>query len=265
MCPADPFGHLCRAFRIRIPLFASMCVIVFLCAGLTSCVGHYCIEGIFNPGGTITGGTGACVVNKAMGNVSIRLTSSAVPTDGPMAPNFSHLFVTLQGIEAHPDSSAEESSPDWEELAPEFVLEPMQFDLLAHSANSCATNRVPAARVSAGAYRAIRLRLATSHPAPGDAAPVVNACGARGLHCGVSPDGHLHPLALGGGSPILRLTPDRISGGFFYVLPEAETHLTIEFNRFASFAAPSGEAVQLTPVFTVDAAPSCGDALSSDQ
>ena len=264
MYPADPFSHPCRFFRYRIISFVSMCAIVFLCVALTSCVGHYCIEGIFNPGGTITGGTGACVVNKTVGNVSIRFTSSAVPTDGPMAPNLSHVFVTLQGIEAHPNASAEESSADWEELAPEFAREPIQIDLLARSANSCATNRVAAALVSAGAYRQIRLRLAPSHPAPGDAAPVVNACGASGLHCGVSPDGHLHPLALGG-SPILCLTPDRISGGFFYVLPEAETHLTIEFNRFASFAAPSGDAVQLTPVFTVDAAPSCRDALSSEQ
>jgi hypothetical protein len=257
MLSADTILQLSQFFRTRIPVFTSLCAVVFMCVALTSCVGHYCIMGVFNPGSTITGNNGECVNNKAMGNVSVRVTTAAASADGPMVPNLLHLFVTVQGIEAHPNAMAPEDSPDWEELAPDLVREPMQIDLLAHPANSCATNRSPSALVAAGTYRQIRLRLVPNHPATGDAVPAVNACGALGPHCAVSPDGHVHPLAFDSGATILRVAPDRIPGGFFHVLPDTETHLNIEFNALASFAASSGDTVQVTPVFSVDSAAPC--------
>jgi hypothetical protein len=237
---------------------------VLFCFALNGCSGDYCIIGIFNPTGIVTGTNNPCVNNKAMGNVSVRFTAAAAFADGPIAPNLLHLFVTVQGIEAHPNATAPEDSPDWEELAPNLAREPMQLDLLAHSANFCATNRVSGALVASGAYRQIRLRLVPNHLAAGGAIPEENACGELGFHCAVSRDGYIHPLAFVGDATSLRIAPDRISGGFFHVLPEIDTHLTIEFNPFASFAAPLGDTVQLTPIFKVDAAASCGTGVPSE-
>ncbi|MGA8221869.1 MAG: DUF4382 domain-containing protein [Candidatus Acidiferrales bacterium] len=228
-----------------------------MCVALTSCGGDYCIVGVFNPGGTITGGTGVCAINKVFGNVSVSMTSAAASSDAPMAPNLLHIYVTLQGIEAHPSATAPDDSPDWEELAPDLSREPIQIDLLAHQTNSCAANLVPAAPVSAGAYHQIRLRLVPNRSPVEEAFASKNACGELGFHCAVSPDGRSHPLILDSGATTLRVAPDRISGGFFSVLPDVATHLTIEFNPFSTFASPSGEAVQIIPVFSVEPTASC--------
>jgi len=264
MSPASPFSQLSGSFRARRPAAALLSATVLFCLALNGCSGDYCIVGIFNPTGIVTGTNNPCVNNKVMGNVSVRITSAVATTGGPMAPNLVHLFVTLQGIEAHPSAMASEDSRDWEELAPDLMREPMQIDLLAHTANFCATNRVPGALVAAGAYRQIRLRLVPNHIAAGDAVPRINVCGELVFHCAVSPDGHVHPLAFDGRATNLRVAPDRISGGFFHILPETDTYLTIEFNPFASFATSSGDTVQLTPIFKVDAAASCGTAVPSE-
>ena len=265
MSPASPFSQLSGSFRARRPAAALLSATVLFCFALNGCSGDYCIVGIFNPTGIVTGTNNPCVNNKVMGNVSVRITSAVATTGGPMAPNLVHLFVTLQGIEAHPSAMAPEDSRDWEELAPDLMREPMQIDLLAHTANFCATNRVPGALVAAGAYRQIRLRLVPNHIAAGDAVPRINVCGELVFHCAVSPDGHVHPLAFDGGATNLRVAPDRISGGFFHVLPETDTHLTIEFNPFSSFATSSGDTIQLNPIFTMDTAALCGTAMTSEQ
>ena len=264
MYPANTVNQQSRFFQSRRPGIIFLCATALFCVVLTGCSGDYCIMGVFNPGGTVTGNTGGCVNNKAMGNVSVRIPSAAVSTDGPMAPNLLHVYITLQAIEAHPSAVATEDSPDWEELAPDFKRQPMQIDLLAHSPNSCGRDRVSSALVAAGVYRQIRLRFARKQAATSIAAPAENACGALGFHCAVSPDGHMHPLAFDAGVTTLRVAPDRITGSFFYVLPDRDTHLIIEFNPFASVAAPSGDSIQLTPIFTVDTLASCGNAVPSE-
>ena len=263
MHPTDPSSQQSRFFRTWRHGGALLCATALLFFALNGCSGDYCITGIFNPTGIVTGTNNPCVNNKAMGNISVQFTSAAASTDGPMAPNLLHLFVTVRGIEAHPSAMAAEDSPDWEELAPDLVREPRQIDLLAHAGNFCAANRVPAV-VAAGAYRQIRLRLVPNHIAAGDAVRRNNECGELGFQCVVSPDGHIHLLAFDGGATSLRVAPDRISGGFFSVLPDTDTHLTIEFNPFASFAAPSAHTVQLTPTFSVDTAASCGAVVPSE-
>jgi hypothetical protein len=264
MYPANTVNQQSRFFQSRRPGIPFLFATAFLCIALTGCTGDYCIMGVFNPGGTVTGNTGGCVNNKAVGHVSVRITTAAVSSDGPTMPNLLHVFVTLQGIEAHPNAMAPGDSPDWEELAPDLKRDPMQIDLLAPSTKSCATNRVPTALVAAGAYRQIRLRLAPNPFATDNHAPPINACGEIGPHCAVSPDGRIHPLAFDAGVTTLRVAPDRITGGFFHVLPDTDTHLIIAFNPFASVAAPSGEAIRITPVFTVYTAISSATAAGFD-
>jgi hypothetical protein len=264
MFPADVFRRLSGFVRVHRPA-AGLLSTVLLCCALIGCSGDYCIIGIFNPTGIVTGTTAACVNKVAMGNVSVRVNSAANSSDGPIAPNLQHVFVTLQGIEAHRSAVAPDDSPDWEELAPDLAREPIQIDLMAELANSCPTNGIPSAQIAAGAYRQIRLRLAPSRTASGEAVLAQNACGEFGSQCAISPDGRIHPLTFGEGTSLVHIAPDRISGGFFNVLPDADIHLTIEFNRFASFAMPAGDAVQLTPVFTAETAASCGASAAFEQ
>jgi hypothetical protein len=46
------------------------------------------------------------------------------------------------------------------------------------------------------------------------------------------------------------------------VLPDAETDLSIAFDPYSSLAAPTGDAVQITPVFSVETAVECDSPLS---
>jgi Domain of unknown function (DUF4382) len=252
MLPSETVRSLTKFLRALFPAVVPFRATVLLCSFLAGCSGQYCIEGIFNPGGTVTENTSGCAINnKLIGTVSVGIASAADSGGGPMAPNLLHIFVTLQGIEAHPDAIAPEDSPDWQELAPDLVREPAQIDLLAHDTNSSAANLVRGVLVRAGAYRQIRLRL-VPNPTKGDNRnSAENPCGELGFHCAVSPDGHTHPLLFNGGTTILSVPPDRISGGSFLVLPDVETQLSIEFEPFLSFAKPSGDAILITPVFTV--------------
>ncbi|HYL67876.1 MAG TPA: DUF4382 domain-containing protein [Candidatus Limnocylindria bacterium] len=265
MFPADIFFPLFRILRTRLPAVVPICAVFFMCVVLSACGGDYCVIGIFNPGGVVSGTNNGCVNNKVTGNVSVHITSATASSDGPLAPNLLHLFVTVHGIEAHPDAMAAEDSPDWEELAPDLVREPMQVDLLAQPTISCATNRVHGTAVPAGAYRQIRLRLVPNRPAVVDAIPGKNACGNLGFHCAVLPDGRTHTLTFNGGATSIRVAPDRIPAGFFSVMPDTDTHVTIEFNPFSSLANSSGDAIQLNPVFTVDTSPMCGTAMTFKQ
>jgi Domain of unknown function (DUF4382) len=263
MLPSEALRSLAKFHQAPFLAVAHLCTIMLMCLVLTSCGGDYCIVGVFNPGGTITGGKDVCAINKVFGNVSVSVTSAASSSDTPMAPNLLHIYVTLQGIEAHPSATAPEDSPDWEELAPNLAREPMQLDLLAHQTNSCPANLVPTARVPAGAYRQIRLRLVPNRSQVGEVFASKNACGELGFHCAVSPDGRTHPLVFDGNATTLRVAPDRISGGFFSVLPDVATHLAIEFNPFSSIASPSGGAIQIIPVFAIEPAPSCATQAAS--
>jgi hypothetical protein len=248
---------------LGFPPIALLCAGLLLSLALTGC-GNYCIAGVFNPGGIVSVGTSPCVINQTMGTVSLRLASSVPPTAGPVTPNFLHIFVTLQGIEANPDTAADENSPDWVELAPELVDQPIQIDLMALGANSCASNLVRQTRVPALVYTQIRLRLVPNRPAGGGDAPQQNACGKVGPHCAVTMNGMIHGLTLETAAPEFHILPDRIADGFFRVLPDAETNLTIEFDTWSSLAVPTGDAVRLVPAFTVAPAAPCNSVPASE-
>src|SRR5271163_1321646 len=101
MRPSESVRSLTKFLRVSFPAVVPLRATLLLCIFLVGCGGQYCIEGIFNPVGGVTGTTGGCSINKLTGNVSVRFSTPAVSSDGPMAPNLQHVFVTLQGIEAH--------------------------------------------------------------------------------------------------------------------------------------------------------------------
>lgn len=244
--------------------FALFCVAAPSLLTLSSCGGDSCFIATWNFPGPISTGNKSCGLNTGTGNVTVRFATADVSSAGPIAPNLLHVFVSLQGIEAHQDAGASESSPGWEELAPDLLKEPLQIDLMAHAAQSCASNPLGRALITAGAYRQIRLRLVPSRAAEDVPVPKENACGGIGFHCVVTTNNSLRPLTLGAAKSEIRIAPDRIAGGFFHVFPDADTNLIIEFNPLSSFVVPAGDGVQLAPVFTVDSAPTCGSAQTAE-
>lgn len=221
--------------------FALTCAMALVCLPLTDCGVDYCIQGVINNGTATIGGNNACTVNNKMGNITVQIAASVADSSaGPMAPNLLHLFVSLQGVEAIADATAADDSSGWEELAPELAGQSRQIDLLEVAGNSSASASIGSTSIPAGAYRQIRLRLAPMNSGMGSA---------------MTADGMEHALVLKDGASYIRIGPEHIAGGFFHVLPDVHTKLSIEFNRFSSFIAPAGDALRLVPQFTVDSAP----------
>jgi hypothetical protein len=173
-----------------------------------------------------------------------------------MAPNLEHIYVGIQGIEAHPDATSEENSPDWQELAPELVRQPVQIDLMEEP--TIVRQREPTwrANIPANLYRQIRVRLLSDSQVASQVITAEGRCGSIGIHCVIMRSGEVRPLIFDSGTIFMQIPAERIAGGGFHVLPDTETSLTIEFHSFSSVATPSGEAVRLVPVFTAENSPS---------
>src|SRR5271154_4572783 len=114
---------------------------LLLSLALIGCDTNSCILIVSDPGGsggTISGNGPNCSLSTT--TVSMRIASSLAPPAAEGQPRIQHIFVTLRGIEANPSATADEDSLDWQELAPNLAKEPIQLDLLARPANSCAPN-----------------------------------------------------------------------------------------------------------------------------
>ncbi len=242
---------------------------LFFCLSLCGC-GNYCFVFVSNPGGSISTSTNtpSCQLNTATGTV--RVSMSASPTASAASAETAsakilHIYVTLRGIEAIASALADDDSPDWRELAPKLATQPVQLDLLARNADSCERSTFEDVALPADAYRQIRLRLASNQPESGESTPEENACGGVGLNCVVTPDGRIRPLVLDRQSSQVQVSSDRISGGFFRVLPETAVNLNIEFNTQSSLVFPAGKALRLVPVFTVEPQSSCDSTATPNQ
>jgi hypothetical protein len=266
---------------------------LFLSLGLSACGTNSCILIVSNPGGgggTILGGFPNCSLNLT-GAVSLRVSSSLAPSAESVPSGVQHVFVTVRGIEANPSAIANEDSPDWRELAPKLATQPVQLDLLARSGDSCEPSISERVSVPADAYRQIRLRLAPNQPDASDPLLEQNSCGSLGFNCIVTSDGNIRPLVIYAiGMPFvgertaqlraehfgsmdklsaasaeksdresqeIQIPPERITGGFFRVLPEAPLNLKIEFNAQSSQFTPADASMRLAPVFTVNSQSPC--------
>src|SRR5215472_6973127 len=69
-----------------------------------------CFIFVSNPsGGTIAVGTSTCKLSNANGTVSVQLTHSLESSLG-LSPGIRHIFISLRGIEAHVNATADEDS-----------------------------------------------------------------------------------------------------------------------------------------------------------
>ncbi len=237
---------------------------LLFCLSFVGC-SNYCFVFVSNPGGSISSSTPSCQLNTATGAVSLRINASPTASTEAAPARIQHIFVTLRGIEAIASALADDDSPDWRELAPKLATRPVQLDLLARDADSCARSTFDDATVPADAYRQIRLRLASNQPATDESAPEENACGSVGLNCVVTSDGRIRPLVLDRASSQFQIPSDHISGGFFRVLPDTAVNLNIEFNPQSTLLFSADDPVRLVPVFNVEPLASCGSAATPNQ
>src|SRR5579862_5931151 len=154
------------------------CACLFLCFVPAGC-GDTCfvITGIF-PNTTATTNPPTCNLGAGNGIISVGINSVRPSPVAPISPNLQHVFITLRGIEANPNSVAAEDSLDWQELAPEFATEPVQIDLMATAASGvpCASRLTRKSTVRASVYRQIRFRLVPDQAASGEPQPKNNKC-----------------------------------------------------------------------------------------
>jgi hypothetical protein len=198
-----------------------------------------------------------------------------LPSPYPLASpyNVQHIFVTLRGIEAHPDMVADKDTPGWQELAPNLSAHPVQLDLLAPSTPLSATGdsgslglpsgTIVPATVPADEYRQLRLLLLPRNPSSDDPIPESNACGDVGWNCIVFADRSVRPLEFPpsefaaasvrqwGFDPAPEFLIPLLQGSVFRVLPDEVIQLSIDFDIASSVYLASNAAVRLVPVFRV--------------
>jgi Domain of unknown function (DUF4382) len=241
----------------------AFCALLFLATGLMGC-DSACFVFVSNPGGgAISAGSSSCSLKPATGEVRLKMGSPVSQPTQDQPGRIRHIFVTFAGIEATANS-ANEPTAEWRELAPKLVTQPMQWDLLSGNAQSCASDTFDGVAVPVDAYRQVRLRvLPNQSDKSGNAILQENSCGTVGLHCIVTSDGDIRPLAVDSNSSQIQISSDHITGGFFQILPDTTANLRIEFNPQKSVLIPDGEVVELVPVFTVDQQAPCDSIGSS--
>ena len=194
----------------------------------------------------------SCALSKANG--AVRLTVQTVPMCSPCSGSsrVQHVFVSIRGIEIHPSTTADDDSPDWQELLPpKLVEQPLQVDLVGGTADRGARKPLgEIVAIPAGIYRQVRLRFAPNQSATEDQLRERNACGSAGFNCIVMADGRIQPLLLDGGSPNLRITSDRNEGVSFFIPPDTDTDLVIELRPVWSWVFSASEGVRLLPSLT---------------
>jgi len=132
---------------------------------------------------------------------------------------------------------------------PQLRGQPLQFDLVSAAASR--GDRLPLGEgvtIPADAYRQLRLRFVPNEPTSDDPVPEKNACGGTGFNCVVSEDDRTYPLLLDGAPPELRITSERIVGGFLLIPPDSNSNLAIELNAAWALSSFVGEGVRLRPV-----------------
>jgi hypothetical protein len=244
-----PCSHVWKLVLFALPLFGIL---------LVGCNNTCFIFTSNPPAGTINIKAGdpkpTCMLTTANGVVRV-LTHTASGCRSCSASNrIAHIFVSLHGIEVNPSATADDASPDWQELMPLFRDQPLQLDLVSAAASR--EDRLPLGEgvaIPANAYRQLRLRFVPNHPTTDDPVPEKNACGGTGFNCVVSEDGRTYPLLLDGAAPEIRATSEKIVGGFLFIPPDSISDLVIEFNAAWSLSSFVGEGVRLHPELIVSA------------
>jgi hypothetical protein len=245
------YSDVLRSDFPGVLLVCSLLCLLF--AGCNTCVGI-----VSNPGGsgvvTVTNPS-TCSVPVVKGNLHPRINLS--PALAATPSTMRHIFVTLRGIQANPNASADDNSPGWIELAPDLARKPLQFDLLAQSEESCPANLLVPTAVPAGVYLQVRLQMSPSEPATDHSILEQNACGESGFNCTIAEDGDVRAIKVGGSPAVIHITSAQISDGFFSVAPNRDADLEITLSGYSFLSLPASQAPAFVPTFTAALASPC--------
>ncbi len=242
-----PICRKCWNLRFRVALL--------FVVGLTGC--NTCFTFTSSPPiGTIgikaSDPSPTCTLAKANGAVRLELETEPVCSRCNGPGQVQHIFVSILSLEVNPSATADDDSPDWQELLPpELVTKPAHVDLVRGQADRGTRESLgEIAPFPAGIYRQVRLRFAPNQPATDERLPESNPCGSGTFNCIVMEDGSIQPLQLGGGSPELRITSDRIEGASLLILPDTDTALIIELKPIWAWSSSADGSVRLMPALT---------------
>jgi hypothetical protein len=199
---------------------------------------------------TVSDPAPACRFAKANGTVRVVMQEIPAASSSLGPSRVQHVFVTLRGVDVHPNSITDDASPDWQELLPHLSHQPLQIDLLS-AAEDARTQRQLAepATIPAGTYHQLRLRFVANQPAVSDAVPEKNGCGSAAYNCLVSQDGRIQPLV--SDHPELRITSESIPNGSLLIVPDSAADLVLAFSASWSFSSSGG--IRLLPTLTATA------------
>jgi hypothetical protein len=183
---------------------------------LVSVVGcsNSCFVGVINPPNnslTVAAGNPPPVCAQLQPMVAVKVVAhlAQARTNCSSSRQVTEVHLLLSGMELHPGTVADENSPEWQELAPDWARQPQWVDLLGDSAaNEVALPVNMPIQISAGTYRQFRFRFAqvsverAELHEKGHCLPV-------GASCVVTADGNSHPLQTLDGPPFfcLRVAP----------------------------------------------------------
>lgn len=199
------------------------------------------------------GGSSSTMLTPGLATVTVSLSDppSCMPPNG----QFEHVFITVRSVQAHTSASATDSTPGWQELAPQLASAPMQIDLFSTPQTTCILAQLGSASLPAGTYQQIRLILVSNTPAAGTATPSQNACAGNGFNCvvvsnnGSTPS--IHELELSSEANTgLKIPPGQIVGGPITVAAGQSVDLNIDFNACASIVQEGNGTFRLKPTLT---------------
>ncbi len=197
-----------KLFSARVNTsFLPLSVFLFI----AGCNSSTCFVGIINPPNNsfkVNTGNLPSVCSGLQMPAAMIITAQLAPvcTGCSATRQVSGVELSVSGVELHSGAVVDENSPDWQEIAPNLSLEPLQLKLQQHPASG--TLALPAAimgQIPAGTYYQLRLRLADPTSLQAMQLPAKNSCGAAGANCLFTASGDVHTLRSLGGSLYLRV------------------------------------------------------------
>ena len=224
-------------------------LLAFLSVFLTGCANTCFVAVSSPPNGTIgivaSNPPPACTLAKPTGAGAVRVVAhvNRLCEFCSETNRIQSVLLSLRGIDIHLKANAEDESSDWQELRPQFEMQPLQVDLLNESTNGRPAGTIAEGVLIPGTYDLVRFRIAPNQPG-GDEFPAKNACGRVGSNCVVMADGQVEPLVFEADAMESRFAPEATADGLFFVLPGNDNELLIELTPIVSIGASFGQGVR---------------------
>jgi hypothetical protein len=219
------------------------------CVELVAC-GDFCFSGVINnPNGVIittknASPPPACPPSPIISTMNVAAVKSQICETCTASSRAQHIFVTLKSIQLHSVFPDPPNTREWLELAPQFLREPRQIDLLGDSIPVILVQNAP---VPAGTYREVVLQFLPDTPSDPDALPAENSCGHNRRNCMLMADGRVEELHFtgNGDSPELLLPLQYNGSSALAVVPGATVDLRFKLHSQQVSAVSPSEGWQI--------------------